>query len=70
MSATRNGAKLYIKRNGRFGASCDGTLDTGHIIAEDSGLFTVYECDGKNKLCENVTREEAEACIAQDWRHP
>jgi hypothetical protein len=63
-------AIIYIRKDGRFAARCDGTHDTGHFIAEDSGRFTVYEYDGGHTLCRNVTREEAEACIAHDWRHP
>jgi len=62
------GAKLYIRRNGSFGASCDGTLDTGHHITEDSGRFTVYHLDGDSVLCRDAPRSEAEASIEMDWR--
>lgn len=65
----KDNAKIYIRRNGRFGSSCDGTLDTGHDISEDSGRFTVRDHDG-GILCRDVCREEAEAAIAHDWRHP
>lgn len=64
-------AKLYIRRNGSFGASCDGCQDTGHEITEDSGLFTVYSIHDMREgeaIIESGTREEAEAAIAKDWR--
>jgi hypothetical protein len=51
-------ATIYIRKDGRFAARCDGTHDTG------------YEYNGGPTLCRNVTRDEAEACIAHDWRHP
>lgn len=62
-------AKLYLRKNGAFGAECDGTRDTGHRIVEDSGRFTVYSVDDDNKpIAQNATREEAEKAIAADWR--
>jgi len=64
-------AKLYIRRNGAFGASCDGTADTGYDITEDSGKFTVYSLyDPDVVIARDVSREEAEAAIANDWRSP
>lgn len=63
------GASLYIRRNGAFGASCDGIRDTGHWITEDSGRFTVFPVGGgDDPIVSNVTREEAEKAIAADWR--
>ena len=62
-------AKLYLRRNGSFGASCDGTADTGHEIFEDSGLFTVWSIHNEDRaICTAATRSEAEAAIAADWR--
>lgn len=62
-------AKIYIRRNGSFGASCDGCRDTGHHIAEDSGRFTVWSPDDDlNPIAVNVTRAEAERAIEADWR--
>jgi hypothetical protein len=62
-------AKIYLRRNGSFGASCDGCQDTGYHIEEDSGRFTIYDHDG-DMLCMDATRENAEAAIALDWRKP
>jgi len=67
---THTRATIYIRRDGRFAARCDGTHDTGHYITEDSGRFTIYEYEGGHVLRRNVTREEAEAFIAHDWQHP
>ena len=64
-------AKMYIRLNGSFGASCDGCQDTGHRIFEDSGRFTVYSVQDMKEdvvIAENATREQAEAAIAKDWR--
>jgi hypothetical protein len=62
-------AKLFIRRNGAFGSSCDGVADTGHHIAEDSGLFTVYSIHDPDKvIAKDVTGFEAEKAIARDWR--
>lgn len=62
-------ANLYLRRNGQFGASCDGTQDTGHTILEDSGLFTVFNDDDPDTpIISDATREQAEAAIAADWR--
>ena len=61
--------KLYLRRNGSFGASCDGVEDTGHHITEDSGRFTVYSLNDPDvTLCENVYRSAAEAAIEREWR--
>lgn len=60
-------AKIYLRNNGAFGSSCDGCLDTGHTIAEDSGCFSVWDLDGK-KILEAGTRAEAEKAITEDWR--
>ncbi len=62
-------AKLYIRRNGSFGAECDGVQDTGYHVTEDSGRFTVLSLDDdETPIAENVTRDEAEKAIAADWR--
>lgn len=62
-------AKIYIRRNGAFGAECDGVQDTGHHITEDSGRFTVTSVhDEERRICSDATREQAEAAIAIDWR--
>lgn len=64
-------AKLYLRRNGSFGASCDGCADTGHHILEDSGRFAVFSVqDGREGtiIAQDATREDAEAAIALDWR--
>jgi hypothetical protein len=61
-------AKLFIRRNGSFGASIPGMIrDTGHHILEDSGRFTVFGDDNK-VICENGTRDEAEVAITEDWK--
>lgn len=63
------GAKIYLRKDGSFGASCDGYADTGHVIAEASGRFTVYPVDGGEKpVIRDATREQAELAIAADWR--
>lgn len=62
-------AIIYLRRNGTFGSSCDGCLDTGHVIEEDSGFFTVYDHDGEI-LVSDATRASAEKAIADDWRKP
>lgn len=62
-------AKIYIRRNGSFGSSCDGIQDTGHEIAEDSGRFTVWSVHNEDRrICTDATRDEAEKAIAADWR--
>lgn len=62
-------ATIYLRRNGEFGASCDGVQDTGHHIEEDSGKFTVYSIhDGDEVIAQGATRDEAERAIADDWR--
>lgn len=60
-------AKIYLRRNGSFGSSCDDIQDTGHEIREDSGKFTVWNHEGY-RICRAGSREEAEASIAADWR--
>lgn len=61
-------AKLYLRRNGAFGSSYRGVQDTGHIIHEDSGKFTVWTIDGSGEIiADGVNREEAAAAIAKDW---
>lgn len=61
--------KIYTRKNGRLGASCDRVADTGHTITEKDGRFTVFSVDDPDKvLVENVTREEAEKAIERDWR--
>lgn len=66
MTAT---AKIYLRRNGSFGAGFPGILhDTGHAILEDSGRFTVMSIkDDETPICINATREEAEKAIGEDW---
>lgn len=62
-------ANIFIRRNGAFGASCDGIADTGHHITEDSGLFTVYSVHDEDAvIAKDATRAEVEAAIADDWR--
>jgi len=64
-------ANIYIRRNGQFGASCDGCADTGHTILEDSGRFTVYSIHDMREdvvIATDATREQAEEAIAKDWR--
>lgn len=62
-------ARLYFRRNGSFGSSCDGCLDTGHHIVEDSGNFTVWSVHNEDRrICRNATRAEAERAITEDWR--
>lgn len=63
-------ARLYLRRDGSFGSSCAGVLDTGHRIHEDSGRFTVWsgrDMEEDRKICENATRDETETAIAKDW---
>jgi len=65
----REVAKLYVRRNGSFGASCDGVQDTGHVILEDSGRFTVFSIHNEDeKIAEGADREAAENAITADWR--
>ena len=62
-------AKIYRRRNGTFGAECDGIRDTGHRIMEDGGRFTIYSMqDVHSHICRGATKSEAEAAIAADWR--
>lgn len=65
-------AHIYIRRNGSFGASCDGTADTGHYIVENAGRFTVHSIRDMAEdvvIAKDATRAEAEAAIAEDWRN-
>lgn len=65
----REAAKIYIRRSGDFGSSCDGIQDTGHAIMEDSGKFTVWSVhDEDEQICAGVSRHAAEVAIAADWR--
>lgn len=62
-------ARLYLRRNGTFGASVSDCLDTGHCIHEDSGKFTVWSIDSSGaEICIEATRAEAEKAIADDWK--
>lgn len=62
-------AKIYLRRNGAFGSSCDSCQDTGHVIHEDSGFFTVFSADDPDvMIAQDVSRDVAEAAIAADWR--
>lgn len=62
-------AQIYRRKNGSFGASCDGTEDTGHFIdGVAGGRFTVWSIIEDGHLCTNVTREEAEKAITDEWR--
>ncbi len=62
-------ASMYIRRNGAWGSSCDGCLDTGHNIVEDSGRFTVFSAHDEDLvIAMNVARGDAERAIAEDWR--
>lgn len=61
-------AKLYLRRNGTYGSSYRGVQDTGHIIHEDSGKFTVWSCDGSGHvICDGSNELEARRAIAKDW---
>ena len=62
-------ARIYLRRSGAFGSSCDGCADTGHHITEDSGRFTVFPLDGGDEpIIRDATREQAEAAITENWR--
>lgn len=68
MNSSSTAARLYLRRNGSFGASCGTIRDTGHHIAEDSGLFTVWSIhDEEQEICSSVPRKAAESAIAKDW---
>ena len=61
-------AKIYLRRNGKYGSSYKGVPDTGHEITEDSGKFTVFSLDDEFFIIANaVSRDEAEKAIARDW---
>jgi hypothetical protein len=61
-------AKIYLRNNGSFGSQCDGTRDTGHYIAEDSGQFLVRSVHNDAVIAKWVSREDAESAITKDWR--
>lgn len=62
-------AKIYIRRNGSYGAKYGSVCDTGHCIHEDSGKFTVWSIDGSGHIiADNLPKEEAERAIAYDWK--
>lgn len=61
-------ARIYLRKNKSFGASCDGTADTGHHIIEDSGRFTVLGLDDETVIAKDATRQQAEEAITRDWR--
>ena len=68
MSDSPDKAKLFLRKNGTFGASCGKCRDTGHEIFEDIGLFTVWSVDDPDQaICTAATREEAETAISEDW---
>lgn len=61
-------ARIYIRRNGSFGASVPDCRDTGHVIHEDSGRFRVWSIgDGGEIICEDANRAHAEKAIYDDW---
>ena len=63
------GARIYQRRNGEFGASCDGVADTGHTIEQEHGRYTVWSLDDPDLvIAQSVPIREAEAAIAADWR--
>ena len=62
------GARLFFRRNGGIGASCDDVQDTGHSITEESGRFTVYGLETGEPIARKVTLSEAEKAIEEDWR--
>lgn len=71
MTSRREDAKIYIRRNGAFGSSCDGCQDTGHVITENSGMFTVYPVTGDDTpIIRDASRKAAEDAISEDWRAP
>jgi len=62
-------AAIYRRKNGTWGSSCDGCLDTGHHILKVGGNFLVHSIhDEDRRIASNATREEAEKAIAADWR--
>lgn len=66
-----NDAKIYRRKNGDYGSSCDGIEDTGHHITIDrnTDLFTVWSVHHEDRtICRDVPRAEAEEAIAADWR--
>jgi hypothetical protein len=68
MNARAEPARIYLRRNGAFGSSCDGIGDTGHFISEDSGRFTVYPDGSDDPIIRDASQEDAEAAITRDWR--
>ncbi|MBY2992457.1 hypothetical protein HF272_13565 [Rhizobium leguminosarum] len=69
MSTALKDAKLYRRRNGTLGSSCDGCADTGHHIVEVEGGLAVYSIHEEETLIANhASPNEAERAIATDWR--
>lgn len=69
-----DGAMIYTRINGQLGASCDGVADAGYHITirgvRGVGLFTVYDPDDPDQaIAVDVSRKEAEAAIARNWRN-
>lgn len=65
----KSAANIYLRRNGFYGASCDGTQDTGHRIAEYNGLWSVWSVDDPDQIIiHGATRDEALKAIEADWR--
>jgi hypothetical protein len=62
-------ARIYLRRNGSYGSSCDGIEDTGHRITKGTrDFFTVWSVHDEDRvICRNATRSEAETAIAADW---
>ncbi len=66
---TNAAAKIYVRKNGKLGSSCDGTSDTGHFIATVEGKYLVWSIHNEDeRICTDGSREEAEKAIADDWR--
>lgn len=61
--------KIYIRRNGSYGAKYGSVCDTGHCIHENSRKFTVWSIDGSGRIiADAATEQEAESAIAYDWK--
>ena len=62
-------ARIYQRRNGTLGSSCDGITDTGHTIRMDHGRYTVWSLDDPDLvIARDVLKAAAESAIADDWR--
>lgn len=62
-------AKIYLRKNGSYGSSCDGIEDTGHYIGTLGGTFQVWSVhDPERLIAKDASREEAERAIEADWR--